>query len=406
MRAFAFLVLPALAAAAPVTTLPTGTGGGTGTSVPLTKRSKLLNEDGGVNLKFLSRHLDRVTSKLDRGLTAYLANTGIAHTLAQSLNLLHLSDPLTRRAGNLALADEDDIVWTGTLSIGTPPKEFSIDFDTGSSDIVVPAAECTDVCKDAQRYNISTSSSGKDLGRNFTLKYGDGSQTSGKQIGETVTVAGLQATNQTIGAASAVTDGFLDSMDGLVGLAFPTISTYHAQPLMQTLLAQNKSLEPVFGMKLAKNGSQLTLGGTDKTLYTGEPTYVPVTEEGYWQVDFAGIKVGKEDLALNKTKTAIVDSGTTLIIGDEDSVRAFYAAVPGAKEIDGQPGLFSVPCEGLPEMSITFGNKAINIAPETFNLGPVQSGSSDCVAGVQYTSGVSFWIFGDVLMKNVRGLLM
>lgn len=90
---------------------------------------------------------------------------------------------------------------------------------------------------------------------------------------------GAQAANQTIGAADTYSAGFTSGMDGLVGLGFKSISVYNAPPLLDTLVAQGAVDAPVFGFKLAQEGSELFIGGTNKTLYAGEPTYVDVTHE-------------------------------------------------------------------------------------------------------------------------------
>ena len=38
----------------------------------------------------------------------------------------------------------------------------------------------------------------------------------------------------------------------------------------------------VFAFRLASTGSELYLGGTDTTKYTGAITYTPVTQQAYW----------------------------------------------------------------------------------------------------------------------------
>jgi len=62
-----------------------------------------------------------------------------------------------------------------------------------------------------------------------------------------------------------------------MGLAFPSISRFNASPVFQTLISEGVLTEPVFGFKLAPNGSELFLGGTNRKLYTGSFTWVPVT---------------------------------------------------------------------------------------------------------------------------------
>ena len=85
------------------------------------------------------------------------------------------------------------MLWTGKIALGTPPQEFTMDFDTGSSDLFVPAAGCggSAGCGGRAEYDAGKSTSGRELGRNFTLRYGDGSTVKGKQYAESVAIAGL-----------------------------------------------------------------------------------------------------------------------------------------------------------------------------------------------------------------------
>lgn len=41
-----------------------------------------------------------------------------------------------------------------------------------------------------------------------------------------------------------------------------------------------------------------------------------------------------------------------------------------------------VPCNSIPDITLTFGGKAFSISAETFNLGQAEQGSSDCVGGI------------------------
>ena len=64
-----------------------------------------------------------------------------------------------------------------------------------------------------------------------------------------------------------------------MGLAFPSISDFNAPPLVHSLIAQQKVNDSSFSFKLAKNGSELFIGGADPALYKGNFTYMNVTEE-------------------------------------------------------------------------------------------------------------------------------
>jgi cathepsin D len=141
------------------------------------------------------------------------------------------------------------------------------------------------------------------------LAYGDGSTVSGNQFTDSVKIAGLTATKQTLGAATKYSSGFESPgfpADGLMGMGFQSISDYNAPPVFQSLVSAGQTSQSVFAFKLAESGSELTLGGLNADLYTGTPVYTPVTQEGYWQISFTNAKVGTTQV-VGQT-SAIVDS--------------------------------------------------------------------------------------------------
>ena len=119
----------------------------------------------------------------------YKANTGEDHPLAQSLTGFNLTrratgaDPLTSM--------QNGALWQGAISVGTPAQTYTVDFDTGSSDLFLPSTSCTSNCKGHKLYNPTASSTSIDRRKTFYLQYGDGSYVRGQQYTETVSVAGL-----------------------------------------------------------------------------------------------------------------------------------------------------------------------------------------------------------------------
>lgn len=61
----------------------------------------------------------------------------------------------------------------------------------GSSDLFLPGKDCTENCEGHKVYDTGASSTSQDLGRRFTLGFGDGSSVQGEQFSDTVTIAGL-----------------------------------------------------------------------------------------------------------------------------------------------------------------------------------------------------------------------
>lgn len=100
--------------------------------------------------------------------------------------------------------------------------------------------------------------------------------------------------------------------------------------------------------------------------------------------------------------SSIIDTGTTLIIGDNANVKKFYATIPGYKDASKLigPGFYTVPCKSIPTVQLSFGGKGFSIDPSLFNLGALYKGSSDCVGGI-VGEDYDFWIIGDVFLQNV-----
>ncbi|KAF5370147.1 hypothetical protein D9758_001280 [Tetrapyrgos nigripes] len=366
-----------------------------GVKIPLNKRAAL-TEDGVVNPAALQSQTKRLQAKLRRGFEAYERNTGKPHPNAKNF-------VSKRDTGADPLTDDDESLWQGGISVA------SVDFDTGSSDLFLPGTNCDVNCDGHKLYDTGASSTAKDQDDTFLLGFGDGSSVQGEIFTDTVTVAGLTATDQAVGSSTQYSTGFAADEfppDGLMGMAFPAISEFGANPVFQTLIAQGQVDEPVFAFKLSTSGSELFLGGVNNDLFTGEFTQVPVTQEAFWQVDLDAVNANGN--AALTDLGAIIDTGTTLIVGDTNSVAQFYAAVPGAQDASDTigDGFFTFPCDSVPDVSFTFAGTDFSVSPDTFNLGLVSEGSSDCVGGIvslppDSLPGDSLWVLGDVFMTNV-----
>ncbi|KAH9166889.1 acid protease [Lactarius sanguifluus] len=373
-----------------------------GISIPIAKRSGFVSIDGVVQVDISKLQANRqwTVAKILRGFEAFKKNTGVDHPSASKLK----RSP--KRGNGIQLTDSDDNaqLWYGSISVGTPAVTYTVAFDTGSSDLFLPASNCDSTCSGHKLYDPSASSTSSDVGEPFSHQYGDGSAVSGEQYNDTVTLAGYTATAQRLGAATNYSTGFQSSQfpaDGLLGMGYESLSSYGASPVFQSLVSQGQISTPVFSFYLAESGSELYIGGTDQEHYTGAFTYMPVTTQGYWQGSFDGISVNGRTVV--RREGAIIDTGTAQVVGDAQSIRAIYAQIPGFKNAG--DGTWTIPCNSNTHISITFSGKAFEISASTFNLGPKSSGSSDCVGGFGASDAVSsiaeFWIIGDVFLQNV-----
>jgi cathepsin D len=68
---------------------------------------------------------------------------------------------------------------------------YTVDFDTGSSDLFVPSNNCGSTCSGHDAYDPSESSTSQDLNKTFAIGYGSGATVSGEQYSDNVIIAGL-----------------------------------------------------------------------------------------------------------------------------------------------------------------------------------------------------------------------
>ena len=126
------------------------------------------------------------------------------------------------------------------MGLGTPPQEFKVVLDTGSSNLWVPSSKCTSIaCFLHSKYDSSASSTYKVNGSTFEIRYGSGSL-SGFVSGDTLEFAGLNIKNQLFAEATeepGLAFAF-GRFDGILGMGYDTISVNHITPPFYELINQ------------------------------------------------------------------------------------------------------------------------------------------------------------------------
>ncbi|KAF9224644.1 acid protease [Gyrodon lividus] len=365
-----------------------------GTAIPLSKRPSLFNANESVNLEALKSHVASTRAKILHGFDNFEKNSGASHPSS-------VKRARKRASGGLPLdpfyAGPD--LWFGTISIGTPPLTYTVVFDTGSSDLVLPGVGCDDSCYGHVTYDPALSLTSADLDKPFIIKYAASDSAVGQQYTDNVTVVGLEAIGQTINVALHYSGGFRFDVfhaDGVLGMAFHDIAEYYSSPVFLTLVAQGKADEPVFAFSFKAPGAELYLGGTNPDMYIGDFTYAEVTDVGYWQINIDNIVGNGQTLLINVP--CIIDTGSNLIHGNRADVQILYQAIGGTLVLDDE--FYSFPCDAIPSVSFTFGGMSFLISPEIFDLGSDPNDPFYCLGAI-VASDDPLWVVGTAFLRNV-----
>lgn len=286
---------------------------------------------------------------------------------------------------SIPLGNYLNVQYFADITIGTPPQPFKVVLDTGSSNLWVPSAECSSIaCFLHSRYDSSASSSFVKNGSEFKIQYGSGS-VSGYISQDTLVLGELTIPKQDFGEATnepGLAFAF-GKFDGILGLAFDSISVNHVVPPFYNALSQGLLDEPVFSFKLgdtdkdAEDGGTFTIGGVDEALYDGKITWLPLRRKAYWEVKFDAITLGSETADLENTG-AVVDTGTSLLTFPSALAEMINAQI-GAKK--GWNGQYSVDCatrDTLPDLTFTLDGYNFTLSSKEYTL----EVSGSCISAI------------------------
>ncbi|KAH7712310.1 aspartic protease [Aphelenchoides avenae] len=244
--------------------------------------------------------------------------------------------------------DFGDIIYVGNVSIGNPPQNFTVDFDTGSPDFFVPHGQCgyfkncggachqknvtTDRCQEEfhcpadicsgkpytlppgscaglRGFDATKSSTYKKDGQAWYIDYGVGSA-SGFTAYETVRLGDAQSllvNNYNFGLATCLDNGFSQGPnDGMFGLSpGRTDMAGEKKTVLEVAYDQGHLDEPVFTAWLEEKGAAdnvragvYTFGGVDLEHCGPVIDYRRVTINNetqaydWWKFDLEGVSLG------------------------------------------------------------------------------------------------------------------
>ncbi|KIY01365.1 uncharacterized protein Z520_02917 [Fonsecaea multimorphosa CBS 102226] len=304
---------------------------------------------------------------------------------------------------------QNDAQFLSPVTVGG--QTLVMNFDSGSSDTWVFN---TNLPADDQQghtiYDPTQSPTFQNTlqGSTFNVSYGDGSSASGPVGVDEVDIGGATVSAQAIGLPDDVAESFVtdSASNGLVGLAFSSLNTI--QPVQQKTFFDNVMPDltlPVFTAQL-KSGAvgAYEFGTIDTSAFTGSLATAPVdSSKGFWEVDSTSAVVQNQTVNV-AGGTAILDTGTSLMLVPDAMLTAYWGTVNGS-QVSQDAGGIIFPCDAdLPDLQVAIGDNMATVQGSGMNFANVgadtNTGEQFCFGGLQSNQGLPFAIYGDVFFQS------
>ncbi|KAK3057692.1 hypothetical protein LTR09_001876 [Extremus antarcticus] len=316
------------------------------------------------------------------------ANSQIASPSNITLSRKALSVPLTQTS--------DKTLYRINVSAGTPPQQQSLQLDTGSRRLWVPAtgtsicASSLADCANLGSFDSSESSTLDTSGETDTIAYSDGSSVTGQVFSDTFRIGGQAISNQVGLLGKQGTAVY----EGVLGIGFPASApTINHNLAAQGIISSNRY--SIYLNSLASTTGTIIFGGIDLSKFVAPLLRVPVIGTDQPIIALTRVATLKGLLPTIQTSAdysqpIILDTGTSLTVLPTALVDSINTAM-GAQYYPGATnGVTIVPCSAVTQsLSINFHFGGILTGP-TINV-PV---SQLVLQGLGSLNGVEMCQFG------------
>mmetsp|Transcript_68699 Transcript_68699/g.164910 ORF Transcript_68699/g.164910 Transcript_68699/m.164910 type:complete len:442 (-) Transcript_68699:64-1389(-) len=268
----------------------------------------------------------------------------------------------------------------GELKIGEPPQKFSVVFDTGSGNLIVPADDCdSEACKVHDRFLqhkskqvVAVSCDGtpadKDKGGHsqnddeVTITFGTG-EIWGRCLQDTICIGEVCHQGSFIAATYESRSPFSAfRFDGVLGLALEHMSQGPDFSLVHTFSAQSVLKRTVFSVFLSDSDderSEVTFGEVKQENMASDLYWVDVSRPtGYWEVKIDDITLDNVPQNLCKNCYVAVDTGTSELAGPSSVIENL------AQRLGVRTDCSNV--KHLPKLGFVIGGYIFNLEPHDY----------------------------------------
>ncbi|KAI6170695.1 Eukaryotic aspartyl protease [Aphelenchoides bicaudatus] len=309
-------------------------------------------------------------------------------------------------------ASEYNVIYEALISLGTPPKTFSVIMDTGSTELWVPHVNCVNEgalnvrCPNNQVYNEDESDSEKLTGEPFVIRYGIG-ETRGVYIEDYFAFGDAKCEKNMMKLKEKIRfgagDHMVDGDRGIMGLAYGGYGE-KGTVIFEQAVKEGLMTEPVFTIlykkcppfeQECKNAGMITFGEHDKKLCGDIIGYAPVNQGAiHWEFMLDSLEVGNFK---HKVPTKVItDTGASHMFLDQATHDSIVQAMGGTPLKPGSRS-YVVPCnkQGI-DIKLTIGGIPYTIPLDAITL---QVSQDQCQIMVGVTNS-GHWNLGDPWVRS------
>lgn len=305
----------------------------------------------------------------DRALSNHSANSGAS--LSVALKMRMSTDVQVTNGKGKAV---HKMAYFGEISIGTPAQKFSVVYDTGSGNLLVPGSHCKDVaCTSHRSYSQEHSSTAQEMSCDgqeadgatsdeLTITFGTGHIT-GRCLKDNICIGSLCAHGNFVASTQESASPFASfTFDGVLGLALDSMAQSPEFSLLSRLDQASLLAEPVFSVFLSDSdaeASEITFGKVKHDHMASELFWVPVTRStGYWEVQIEDITLDSKPQQLCVDCHVAVDTGTSQLAGPSHIISDLLEKLNAKKDCSNY--------HNLPKLGFVIGSHILELEPRDY----------------------------------------
>lgn len=278
----------------------------------------------------------------------------------------------------------------GQVSIGTPPQNFKVIFDTGSGHLMVPSSKCDSAaCSRHKSFSENKSSTAIPIGwadspltpatdendrDTMVVNFAMGDAV-GQYVRDKVCLGGADsfcAPADFVEMTEESDNPFRDAeWDGILGLG-QSVSDAQEFNIFGVLAANStpRMDKPIFAVYLGRrieDEAEITFGGVREERMASSLTWVPLFTEGYWQFQFTDFLIdGKPTGLCKKYGTrrcqAVLDTGSSLMMGPHDDLSVILKALHFTQDTQMNCSSKQV----FPKLGFLIANRSFEMEPDDY----------------------------------------